>query len=117
MIALENVDLQVSPGEILGLLGANGSGKSTLSRIIAGELRPDAGRLWVDGKPVARSSPKEAKRLGVIIAHQNPSLAPHFPVWESVFLGSEICAMGGFIARKRARVVSLAAALSMRSAR
>lgn len=103
VIALENVDLQVNPGEILGLLGANGSGKSTLSRIIVGELRPDAGRLWIDGKPVALSSPKEAKRLGVIIAHQNPSLAPHFPVWESVFLGSEICAMGGFIARKRAR--------------
>jgi ribose transport system ATP-binding protein len=103
VIALENVDLQVSSGEVLGLLGANGSGKSTLSRIIVGEMRPDAGRLWIDGQPIARISPKEAKRLGVIIAHQNPSLAPHFPVWESVFLGSELCAAGGFIARKRAR--------------
>ena len=103
VIALENVDVQVGAGEVLGLLGANGSGKSTLSRIIVGEMRADSGQLQIDGESAARVSPQEAKRLGVVIAHQNPSLAPHFPVWESIFLGSELCSIGGFVARKRAR--------------
>ncbi len=101
--ALEKVDLQLRPGEILGLLGANGSGKSTLSRIIAGETRPDAGQVLIDGQALVRVSPKEAARLGVVMAHQHPSLPPHFPVWESIFLGAEICTRGGFVDRRQAR--------------
>jgi len=101
--ALETVDLEVRPGEILALLGANGSGKSTLSRIIAGEMRPDAGQVLIQGRPMARVSPKEAARLGVVMAHQHPSLAPHFAVWESIFLGAELCKPGGFVDRRTAR--------------
>ncbi len=106
VVALDNVDLQVAPGEVLGLLGANGSGKSTLSRIIVGEMRPDAGRLAMGGEAIARPSPKEAKRLGVIMAHQHPSLSPHFPVWESMFLGAEVRTRGGFVAVGRARALA-----------
>jgi ABC-type sugar transport system ATPase subunit len=101
--ALEDVSLDLRAGEILGLLGANGSGKSTLSRIIAGEMRADSGAVRIDGRSFARPSPKEAAALGVVMAHQHPSLAPHFPVWESIFLGAEICATGGFVSRRGAR--------------
>jgi ribose transport system ATP-binding protein len=101
--ALDDVSLDLRAGEILGLLGANGSGKSTLSRIIAGEMRPDQGRVIVDGQALTRFSPKEAAAQGVVMAHQHPSLPPHFPVWESIFLGAEVCTAGGFVSRRDAR--------------
>ena len=106
VVALDGVNLQVAPGEVLGLLGANGSGKSTLSRIIVGEMRADAGSLAMDAESIARPSPKEAKRLGIIMAHQHPSLSPHFPVWECMFLGAEVRTRGGFVAVRRARALA-----------
>ncbi len=101
--ALQDVSLDLRPGEILGLLGANGSGKSTLSRIIAGEMRPDTGQVLVGGRALARFSPREASSMGVVMAHQHPSLPPHFPVWESVFLGAEVSRPGGFVNSREAR--------------
>ncbi|WP_214007651.1 sugar ABC transporter ATP-binding protein [Ancylobacter sonchi] len=103
IVALEGIDLELRSGEVLGLLGANGSGKSTLSRIIAGETRADQGRVLIAGRALTRASPRVAAGLGVVIAHQHPSLPPHLPVWESLFLGAEICTTGGFIDRRRAR--------------
>jgi ABC-type sugar transport system ATPase subunit len=82
--ALDGVELEAQPGRTLGLLGANGSGKSTLSKIIAGELAPDGGRITFDGREVAHASPHEAAARGIVIAHQHPSLAPDLPVWENV---------------------------------
>lgn len=87
--ALDDVDLSLSPGEILGLLGANGSGKSTLTSIVAGENRPDDGDVHVDGQPLRLGHPEHARKLGVVVAHQHPELAPDIPVWENVFLGAE----------------------------
>lgn len=101
--ALENVSLQLGAGEVLGLLGANGSGKTTLSRIVAAEIRPNAGQILVGGEPLARASPKEAKRRRIAIAHQHPSLPPHFPVWESIFFGAELTYTGGILRRARER--------------
>ncbi len=101
--ALDGVGLKLRAGEILGLLGANGSGKSTLSRIVSGEVRADRGTVAIDGQPLARPSPRDAAALGVVMAHQHPSLPPHFPVWESIFLGAEVCAAGGFVNRREAR--------------
>src|SRR5689334_9422098 len=109
VVALDGVDLTAASGRVLGLLGANGSGKSTLSRILAGELRPDAGRILLEGREIAPRTPHEAALHGVVIAHQHPSLAPDLPVWENVFLGSELCHAGGFLnrgaSRKQARSV------------
>ena len=52
-IALDGVDLSVNEGEICGLIGQNGAGKSTLMSILSGALQPDAGEMWIDGKPFA----------------------------------------------------------------
>ena len=101
--ALDAVDLEAGAGRVLGLLGANGSGKSTLSRIIAGELAPDAGAMTLDGAAVAHASPHAAAARGIVIAHQHPSLAPDLPVWENLFLGAERTRLGGFIDRAAAR--------------
>lgn len=103
VVALDGVDLTLVHGRVLGLLGANGSGKSTLSRIIAGEVAPDAGMMKIEGAALRHASPQAAARRGIIIAHQHPSLAPDMPVWENIFLGAELCHPGGFIARTAAR--------------
>jgi ribose transport system ATP-binding protein len=103
VVALDGVDVEAPAGRILGLLGANGSGKSTLCRVIAGEVMPDAGTLLLDGAPAAHASPQDAARLGIVIAHQHPSLAPDLPVWENMFLGSEVCGAGGFVNRRAGR--------------
>lgn len=103
VVALDGVDLSLRSGRVLGLLGANGSGKSTLSRIIAGEIAPDAGTMEMAGSPLHHASPQAAAARGIIIAHQHPSLAPDLPVWENIFLGAELCGWGGFIDRRVAR--------------
>ena len=103
VVALDGVDLTVVRGRVLGLIGANGSGKSTLSRIIAGELAPDGGRMEMEGTPLRHASPQAAARRRIIIAHQHPSLAPDMPVWENIFLGAELCRAGGFMDRAAGR--------------
>ena len=104
--ALDGADLDAEAGRTLGLLGANGSGKSTLSRIIAGEIRPDGGRMVLGGQEVAHASPHEAAARGIAIAHQHPSLAPDLPVWENLFLGAERCGRTGFVRRRESRRVA-----------
>lgn len=106
--ALDGADLSAQPGQTLGLLGANGSGKSTLSRIIAGEISPDSGRITFDGEEIAHASPHEAAAHGIAIAHQHPSLAPDLPVWENLFLGAERCGAAGFVRRRESRRVARA---------
>ncbi len=88
-IALDGVDLAVTPGEICGLVGQNGAGKSTLMAILAGALHPDAGTMTIDGRPYAPRSPIEARRAGVAMIYQELSLAPHLSVMENVLLGAE----------------------------
>jgi ABC-type sugar transport system ATPase subunit len=103
VVALDTVDMEAEAGHVVGLLGANGSGKSTLSRIIAGETRPDDGRLLLDGHEIVHATPHEAGQRGIVMAHQHPSLAPDLPVWENVFLGAERSRWGGFINRRASR--------------
>ena len=88
-VALDGVDLAVSPGEICGLIGQNGAGKSTLMGVLAGALRPDAGEMRIDGARYAPASPIEGRRAGVAMIYQELSLAPHLSVTENVLLGAE----------------------------
>ena len=107
-IALDGVDLEVRPGEVLALLGENGAGKSTLMNVISGEVRPDRGIMHLNGEPYAPSAPSDARWRGVALIHQELSLCPHLSVTDNVLLGNEV-SRGGWIdrpaARKRARVL------------
>jgi putative spermidine/putrescine transport system ATP-binding protein len=84
--AVDGVDLDVRPGELVALLGPSGCGKTTLLRIIAGFVEPTAGRVRVDGEPVGHLPPH---RRGIGIVFQNYALFPHMTVAENVGYGLE----------------------------
>ncbi len=93
-IALDNVDIAVSAGEIHALIGENGAGKSTLMKVLSGALQPDAGEMTIDGSPFAPTNPLQARQQGVAMIYQELSLAPHLTVAENVLLGMEITRRG-----------------------
>jgi len=103
--ALDGVDLDVAPGEVVALVGQNGAGKSTLMAILAGSLAPDAGAMALDGRPYAPRNPLEARRAGVAMIYQELSVAPHLSVMENVVLGTEP-ARAGLVQKARARQIT-----------
>ena len=86
-VALRNVDIDVYPGEIRGLIGENGSGKSTLTSIIAGMQRADAGEMRFHGKPWQPASMIDALEHGVGMIVQETGTIPGVTVAENLFLG------------------------------
>jgi simple sugar transport system ATP-binding protein len=89
VVANEDINLTLYPGEILALLGENGAGKSTLMNIIYGLYRPTEGEIWVKGQPVKLANPNDAIRLGIGMVHQHFQLVPVMTVAENVMLGDE----------------------------
>ncbi|HUA05280.1 MAG TPA: sugar ABC transporter ATP-binding protein, partial [Solirubrobacteraceae bacterium] len=87
--ALDNVSVEVAGATVHALVGANGAGKSTLGKIVGGVIRPDEGQLFVDGRPVRYSSPREARVDGIVTITQELSPMPHLSVIENVFFGIE----------------------------
>jgi simple sugar transport system ATP-binding protein len=90
IIALSNVTLEVSGGEVTCVLGDNGAGKSTLIKIIAGLHQPSVGTYEVEGTPVSFSSPREALERGIATVYQDLAVVPLMPVWRNFFLGNEV---------------------------
>ncbi len=87
--ALTEVDFSVRAGVVHALVGENGAGKSTLMRVLSGAIHPDRGALALDGTPVFFASPRDARRAGVRMIHQELSLVPALSVAENIFLGVE----------------------------
>ncbi len=65
LVAVDDVSFSVNKGEIVGVMGANGAGKTTLFAMIAGSVRPTAGKIILNGKPIHGLSPDRANRMGV----------------------------------------------------
>ena len=87
--ALEQVDFEIYPGEILGLVGENGAGKSTLIKILSGVYHKDEGTILFRGQSVDFRSPHEAHEQGIVTIYQELALIPHLSVAENVFLNRE----------------------------
>jgi len=87
--ALTNVDFEVYPGEVVGLVGDNGAGKSTLIKAIAGVGPADSGEIFVEGQPVKITSPQVATRLGIETVYQDLALCDNLDVVANLFLGRE----------------------------
>jgi len=84
---LQDVDFDICPGEIHGLIGENGAGKSTLVKIISGVYAPTNGDIFVDGKPVYFKSPHMAREAGIALIHQEPLTFQDLNVTENLYLG------------------------------
>jgi D-xylose transport system ATP-binding protein len=87
--ALADVEFEVYPGEVVGLVGDNGAGKSTLVKIIAGVYRPDSGEYRYAGRVVSVNSPREATTLGIETVYQDLALCDNLDVVANLFLGRE----------------------------
>jgi rhamnose transport system ATP-binding protein len=85
--ALDDVSLDLRPGEIHALVGENGAGKSTLVKILAGIHQPDSGTIWLDGEQTQIHGPAQSRALGIAVVHQEPRLFPDLTVAENVFIG------------------------------
>src|SRR5436190_16109251 len=89
VVALDKVNLEVSHGEVVALVGENGAGKSTLMKILGGVYQPDAGELRVGGRPVHIHKVTDAMRLGIAFIHQELNVLDNLDVAANVFLGRE----------------------------
>jgi ABC-type uncharacterized transport system ATPase subunit len=107
--ANRGASVEVMPGEIHALVGENGAGKSTLMRILGGLMKPDAGKVEVNGRDVTGWSTNDAIAAGIGMVHQHFMLVPTLTVAENIVLGSEPLKGGMF---DYARAVSEVDALS-----
>jgi D-xylose transport system ATP-binding protein len=88
--AVENVSIDLYPGEVLGLVGGNGAGKSTLIKTLSGAQRPDSGEILVQGEQVTIENPIDAKAHGIETIYQTLALAENIDAPGNMFLGREL---------------------------
>lgn len=88
--ALSDVNLEVYPNEVIGLVGDNGAGKSTLVKTISGVGPADEGEIYVNGQKVDINSPQASSRLGIETVYQDLALCDNLDVTSNLFLGREI---------------------------
>jgi D-xylose transport system ATP-binding protein len=93
--AVDDVTIDLYPGEDVGLVGGNGAGKSTLVRVLSGAHRPDSGEILVEGRPVTIGNPREAKALGIETIYQTLALAENVDAAANMFLGRELTTRWG----------------------
>ncbi|QDZ00402.1 sugar ABC transporter ATP-binding protein [Nitratireductor mangrovi] len=107
VVALDDVDLIISAGEIVGLIGENGAGKSTLMKVLGGSIAPDRGRIEIDGQGVASLTPAEATARGIAFVHQELNPFTNLDVAGNILLGREITRgpLGSLDRRAMARAV------------
>ncbi len=94
--ALKGVDLDVSPGEIVTLIGANGAGKSTLMMTICGSPRARDGEILLDGQDIARRPTHEIMHMGLAQAPEGRRIFPRMSVHENLLMGAQVVRMRGY---------------------
>jgi len=90
VVALDQVDLDVYPHEVLGLVGENGAGKSTLMKVMIGLVRPDTGSMALNDEPLVLLDPIQAVEHGIGMVFQEGCLIPNLTILESLFLCHEL---------------------------
>ncbi len=93
--AVEDVSVDLYPGEVVGLLGHNGAGKSTLIKILSGAYRRDAGQILLDGTEAKIDNPRDAKSYGIETIYQTLALADNVDAAANLFLGRELLTRWG----------------------
>jgi len=87
--ALQSIDFEIYPGEIVGLVGDNGAGKSTLIKIIAGIFPPSSGNIYFEGKKLTSYNPHISREFGIQAVHQGVGLVDTMSVERNMVLGEE----------------------------
>src|ERR1700728_2642942 len=87
--ALTDINLRLTKGEVLGLIGDNGAGKSTLLKILCGFQPPTSGQILLEGQPVTFKSVDHARSLGIDAVYQDLALVPQLSVFQNVYLNRE----------------------------
>lgn len=90
VVALDNCDFELYPGEILGVIGDNGAGKSTLIKPLSGAVVPDGGEVWLEGKRVRFATPNDARHAGIETVYQTLAVSPALSIADNMFMGREI---------------------------
>jgi branched-chain amino acid transport system ATP-binding protein len=88
LVALKDINLDIYPGEVVGLMGPNGAGKTTLLNIIAGEHPPDAGSIKFKGREITHNPPHRICRLGIARTYQIPQPFPTLSVRENLLVSA-----------------------------
>jgi fructose transport system ATP-binding protein len=89
VVALDDANLELYPGEVLGVIGDNGAGKSTLIKCFSGAVIPDAGEIYIDGEQVRLHSPSDSMAAGIETVYQTLAVCPALDIGTNLFLGRE----------------------------
>ena len=103
VVALDQVDFEIRPNEVVGLLGDNGAGKSTLVKVLSGVVFPERGTILREGMPVKITSYSDAENLGIETIYQDIALVNTLSVYRNMFLGREETNVLGFLRRRAMR--------------
>lgn len=87
--SLRGVNLELAPGEVLGLVGDNGAGKSTLTKVLSGAVVPTSGAIRIDGEEQRFTNPADARRCHIEMVYQDLSLCDTVDVAGNLFMGRE----------------------------
>ena len=90
VIALDECDFDLLPGEVLGVIGDNGAGKSTLIKAVSGAVDPDEGTIELEGTEVSFRSPIEARAAGIETVYQTLAMSPALSIADNLFMGREL---------------------------
>jgi D-xylose transport system ATP-binding protein len=95
--AVDNVSIDLHPGEVVGLLGHNGAGKSTLIKILSGAYKMDSGEIRINGEKAHIASPRDARTYNIETIYQTLALADNLDAASNLFLGRELTNGLGFV--------------------
>lgn len=86
VIALDEMQLAVKPGEILGLIGENGAGKSTLIKVLTGVHKPDKGEIYVNGEQKTFRNPNDSAAAGIACVYQELNIEKLLSITDNIFI-------------------------------
>ena len=95
--AVDDVSIDLYPGEVVGLLGHNGAGKSTLIKCVSGAYQADSGEVYVEGERATINNPRDARKYNIETIYQTLALADNLDAASNLFLGRELTTPMGFV--------------------
>lgn len=95
--AVDDVSIDLHPGEVVGLLGHNGAGKTTLIKMLSGAYVADSGEIWIDGEKATIRNPRDARAYSIETIYQKLALSDNLDAASNLFLGRELVTGSGML--------------------